>query len=215
MKRELTKKLANGYKTTVATFRALTSNVLKTTATTFRVTANNLLTNQLKLKSITNRLHFATLGHSVKKRKQTIIAVFLFSFFIFNVFMFDSIKGQLSYQARLQSSGTIRTVGVAAYMDSGCVTPVSSINWGTTSPGASISNTIYIKNEGTSYLTLSLNAANWNPSNAQNYLTLSWNYNGQAIGPNQVVLITLTLTVSQSITGIDSFNFEIIIVGTS
>ena len=76
-------------------------------------------------------------------------------------------------------------------------------------------NTFYLRNEGNSDLTLSLDATNWIPSNAQNYLTLSWNYGGQVIRPNQVLQVTLTLSVSPNITGIENFNFDIEIVGTS
>jgi len=151
----------------------------------------------------------------LSNRKQKILMVSVGAFFVFNLFLFNSIGGQFLSQTTLQSSGVIKTLGVAAYQDSNCITQSSNINWGTISPGASIPKTIYLRNEGNSDLTLSLQTANWSPTNAPNYLTLSWNYIGQTIRPNQVVPIVLTLSVSQNINGINSFNYEIIILGTS
>lgn len=151
----------------------------------------------------------------LKKRKLTSIILVLSAFFVFNIFLLNSIGGQLLYKTSLQSHGTIETIGVAAYKDSSCITLISDVNWGTLTPGLSSTNTIYVRNEGNSDLTLSLDTTNWNPINTRDYMTLSWNYIGQTITQNQVVQITLTLSVSQNINGIDSFNFDIIILGTN
>jgi hypothetical protein len=108
----------------------------------------------------------------------------------------------------------IQTAGIAVYKDASCTTKASNVPWGTISPGSSRENVFYIKNEGTTALNLFLDTANWSPTNAANYLTLSWNYGGQTIQPNQVIKVTLTLTVSPSISGIDTFSFDIILTGT-
>jgi len=115
----------------------------------------------------------------------------------------------------LSSTGTIETIGVSVYGDAQCSTPLSSIPWGTLEPGSNQNVVCYIKNEGNSPSILSMYPSNWNPSSAENYLTLSWNYNGQSINPDAVVQVTFTLTVSASITGITNFSFDITIVGTS
>ena len=129
--------------------------------------------------------------------------------------MLNTIGRQLLYSMSLLSHGTIQTVGVAAYRDSTCTTPVSNVDWGKISPGSSSTNTFYVRNEGNSNLMLSLTATNWNPTNAQSYMTLSWNYAGQTIAPDQVMQITLALSVSQSIDGINNFYFDIVITGAS
>jgi hypothetical protein len=72
---------------------------------------------------------------------------------------------------------------------------------------------IYIGNEGNTSMTLSMSTFNWNSSTASNYLTLTWN-NGQTISAGTSVPVTLTLTVSPIITGVDRFNFNIIIEGS-
>jgi len=115
----------------------------------------------------------------------------------------------------LSSTGTIETIGVGVYTDFQCNTLLSSIPWGTLEPGESQSVICYIKNEGASPSTLSMYASNWNPASAENYLTLSWNYNGQSINPGDSVQVTFTLTVDANIEGITTFSFDITIVGTS
>ena len=137
------------------------------------------------------------------------------AFFILNIFLFNTIGGQLLSATSLQSSGTVETIGVAAYTDSSCVTVMSTVDWGKVKPGSSSTNTVYIRNEGNSDVTLSLNEVNWNPVSTSNYMTLSWNYGGQTLQPNQVIQVTLTLSVSQNIDGIESFYFDIIIMGAS
>jgi hypothetical protein len=116
-----------------------------------------------------------------------------------------------SPSVRLRSVGNIKALGVGVYWDSGCSQPVSSIDWGMVEPGAVKNVTIYIRNEGNAPITLSLQTSNWNPPNAADYISLSWNYNGQTINANQVIAVTLTLSISTNIQGITSFSFDIII----
>ena len=115
------------------------------------------------------------------------------------------------------SSGAIQiqtTAGIGVYSNSQCSTQLSSILWGTLQPGGSQSAICYIKNEGNTPITLSLQASNWSPASASNYLALSWNYNNQPISPNQVVQVTLTLSVASNIAGITNFGFDITIIGS-
>ena len=111
----------------------------------------------------------------------------------------------------LHSSGTIKGLGVGIYSDNGCTRTLTSIDWGMADPGSTKNVTIYVRNEGNTPITLSLSTANWNPSNAANYMPLSWNYNGQTIAVNQVVQITLSLSISSSIQGITAYSFDIVI----
>jgi len=105
----------------------------------------------------------------------------------------------------------VEAVGVGVYWDSGCSNKVSSIEWGSLNPGSSKTVTVYIRNEGDAAISLTLGAINWDPPTASNYMSLDWNYAGQAIAPNQVIQVTLTLSVSSSIEGITTFSFDIVI----
>jgi hypothetical protein len=119
-----------------------------------------------------------------------------------------------SVSVHLSSVGTVKALGVGVYWDSGCSQTVSSIDWGLAEPGAVKNVTVYARNEGNAPITLSVQTANWNPANATNYISLSWNYGGQAIGANQVVAVTLSLSISSSIQGITTFSFDIVVVGS-
>jgi len=108
----------------------------------------------------------------------------------------------------------VKTIGVGVYWDSNCSSRVSSINWGIIEPGEQKNVSIFIRNDGNANITLSLSTEDWNPANAMNYMTLTWNYNGQPLSFNQVIPVTLTLSLSSNATGITSFSFAMIFSGT-
>jgi hypothetical protein len=70
---------------------------------------------------------------------------------------------------------------------------------------------VYVKNEGNVAASITLATENWNPLNASDYLVLSWNYDGRQLNTREEAQVTLTLTVSSSVQGIEDFSFDIII----
>lgn len=56
-----------------------------------------------------------------------------------------------------------------------------------------------------------MSTTNWNPSRAAEYITLTWNYSGRSINPGEVLQVTKTLSISNSIEGISNFSFDIVI----
>jgi hypothetical protein len=119
-----------------------------------------------------------------------------------------------SVSVYLSSVGTVKALGVGIYWDNACSQTVSSIDWGLAEPGAVKNVTVYMRNEGNAPITLSLQTVNWNPANATDYISLSWNYGGQAIGQNQVLAVTLSLSISSNIQGITTFSFDIVVAGS-
>ena len=116
------------------------------------------------------------------------------------------------------STGAIQiqtSAGIGIYSTAQCNTQLSSVAWGTLQPGGSQTAVCYIKNEGNTPVTLSLQASNWSPASASTYLALNWNYDNQLISPDQVVQVTLTLSVASNINGITTFGFDITIVGSA
>lgn len=71
----------------------------------------------------------------------------------------------------------------------------------------------YLRNEGNVPITLLLDIENRSPSNASNYITLSWDYKDQTVDQGAVVRIDLILAVSSDITGITNFTFDIVVTG--
>ena len=130
------------------------------------------------------------------------------------VLLDGTVMGTLLGRVTLPNLGTVKAMGVGVYWDSGCSNSVTSVNWGTVEPGSTNDVTVYIRNEGNAAETLSSTAENWNPSTASMYMSLSWDYGGQVIDVGEVVQVTLSLSVSASVTGITSFSFDIVIVGS-
>jgi hypothetical protein len=120
-------------------------------------------------------------------------------------------SGFIQSSVRIRGQGTVKAVGVGVFWDSNCTNSVSFIDWGMVEPISMNNVTVYVKNEGNVAATISLTTENWNPPNASDYLTLSWNYDGRQLNPQEVVQVTLTLAVSPSVQGVGSFSFDIII----
>ena len=119
---------------------------------------------------------------------------------------------------KLSSGGTIQITaseGLGVYSNYQCTIEMTVIDWGTLEPGATQTILVYVKNEGDSPTTLSLETSNWIPSDASEYLTLNWNYYNQIINPGSNTQVALTLSVDQSIQGIENFSFDISIIGNN
>ena len=107
------------------------------------------------------------------------------------------------------------TIEIDVYSDVECTQVMSSVGWGGIEVGSSKNRVIYVKNNGDDSVALSLLTENWYPSVASNYLQLSWDYDGSIITVGGVRQITLILTVSSSASGIEDFNFDIVIIGSA
>jgi hypothetical protein len=120
-----------------------------------------------------------------------------------------------SFTRKIPSTASITAVGLDVYSDAACTQNVTSINWGTLSPGSATNYQAYIKSTSNAPITLSLATDSWNPATASTYITLSWNYTaGTQVQPSASLPVTLTLTVNSSITGITTFTFNIDITGS-
>ena len=144
----------------------------------------------------------------------TALAALVFLSGILSGFMLAAVKSSNQTSSTLSNVGTVKAVGIGVYWDTALTNRTTTINWGTLDPGTQRSFTLFMQNEGNSAITLSLSTSNWNPSTASTYMTLTWNYNNQPINAGATTQVTLTLTVSPTATGITSFSFDTIIVGS-
>jgi len=145
----------------------------------------------------------------VRKAQALVIYLSAISFF-----MVGASYALLTTQETIQGTGSIKGMGFGIYWDQQCTAATSSLDWGLLEPGSSTDFTLYLRNEGNSALTLSMASENWSPANATDYLTLTWNREGQQVNPDEVLKFVITLTVSADIQNIDSFSFDITISGT-
>jgi len=106
------------------------------------------------------------------------------------------------------------TVKIGVYWDIECTSEVISVDVGDIEVGSTDTKTVYVRNEGDTAVTLSMGTENWSPPEASGYITLSWDYGGQSISPGDVVPVVLTLSVSEDISGITSFSFDLVITGS-
>jgi hypothetical protein len=125
-----------------------------------------------------------------------------------------STAGLLSVSQTVPSSGTVTAINVGVFSDSSCTITLTSIDWGTISPGSSVTRTIYVKNTGNAQITLSMTKTDWNPTSANGPVTLGWNREGTTLNAGQYAAAILTLSVSSSISGITAFSVNIVITGS-
>ena len=116
------------------------------------------------------------------------------------------------FSLSLRGTGRIKTVGVKAFADPAGTKEISGIDWGEISPGGYAYRTIYLKSTSTTTINLTLSTEAWTPSNASDFLTLSWDYDGRDLNPGEIIAVTLALSVDNAITGITDFSFDIIIM---
>ncbi len=112
------------------------------------------------------------------------------------------------------NTGNIKGIGVGVYTDSTCTQRVSTVDWGLLEGGTTSDAIVYVRNEGNAPVSLSLQTTNWNPSNANEYISLAWDYDGQQIGVNGVIAVVLSLSVASNVQGIPAFSFTVIIAAT-
>ena len=124
-----------------------------------------------------------------------------------------TVLGALVARRIISNVGNVKAVGVGVYSDGNCINSISYIDWGFLEPGSSKQFTIYVKNEGNVPIKLSMEVGNWNPPSASNYLTLSWDRQNYVLSPSSCVPAVLTLSVSQDVSGVTGFSFDIIING--
>ena len=99
------------------------------------------------------------------------------------------------------------------YSDAGKTSNVTSIDWGTCYVGSSISKVVYIVDTGNVNEAFNFSAANWNPPSVS-VLQFATDYNGATLTPNQMVKVTLTLTIPLNApAGPFSFNIIVSVIG--
>ncbi len=155
-------------------------------------------------------------GTITAKRKLS-IATAVIALVIIGIALTLTTFAAITTSTNMSSTGTVSTsAGLGVYSNSQCTTSLSSINWGTLTPGGTTTQTIYVKNTGTGLsLTLNLTTSNWSPTSANGPITITWNQQGTDLQPGASVAAILTLTVSSSISDITSFSVQISISGTN
>jgi hypothetical protein len=112
------------------------------------------------------------------------------------------------------SNGTIAAINLGVYSDAGCTVPVTTIAWGTVTPGTQVTQTVYIKNTGNIAENLTMATNTWSPAGATTYLTVTWSPTLSTLAAGTSTLATLTLTASAGAGALSTFSCNIVITGT-
>ena len=120
----------------------------------------------------------------------------------------------LSVNQTVPLSGTITAVNLGVYTDSACTIPATALTAGNVSPGGTATQTIYVKNTGNIPETLTMTTGNWSPSNANTYLTLSWNRQNTILNAGASIQATLTLTAAANTGSLTTFSCDVTLTGT-
>jgi hypothetical protein len=115
---------------------------------------------------------------------------------------------------KIHSTGTIKTLGLKVYAEQACINEVSAIDWGSLAPGETSESTLYLKITGSTPANLTMHTENWQPPAAQGNFTLTWDYAGQILQPNQVLQVKFQLHVSSQISGVTAFSNDIVLTAT-
>lgn len=113
----------------------------------------------------------------------------------------------------IPSVGSVKTYGVSVWQ-SDMTTPLTEIDWGMVDPNQSYVRTIYVKNEGSVDMQLSMATTNWSPGNASTCINLTWNRKDFVLNGTATTPADLTLTIGGNVGGITAFAFDIVIAAT-
>ncbi|MFC1803136.1 hypothetical protein ACFL0D_04115 [Thermoproteota archaeon] len=106
------------------------------------------------------------------------------------------------------------SIEIDIYKDLECTELMSTVDWGEIEAGGTSYLQLYVKNNGDANVIISLQTENWDSQIAENNMELSWDYNGAAIQPEQILPVTLTLSVDEDCPELTNFGFDIVIVGS-
>jgi len=111
-------------------------------------------------------------------------------------------------------TGQITSVGVKFYSDASAIQQITAINWGVVQPSTTTNKVYYMKNTGNVPENVTMTVTGWNPSNANQYISCTWNMTqGQSIVLNRIYPVKFSLIVNQNTDTITAFGFNIVVVG--
>lgn len=125
------------------------------------------------------------------------------------------VTGALVYQYTIHAFGVTKTVSLQVYQDASLTIPLTEIDWGTLGPSENKTLHGYVKNTSTVPVFLSLSLANWNPSNAQDFLILTWDLEGVQLDIDRTAYASFNLNVLPNIENITTFSFDIIVTANA
>ena len=121
----------------------------------------------------------------------------------------------LSATGKFGSHGKIIAVGLQVFENAALTSEAKAIEWGELAPGGSATCQLWVKNNGTVPIVLSMSAGDWVPLIAQQYVSYSWNCTpGTVLQRDQVLAVVITISINQYIIGVEDFANNLYIIAT-
>ena len=118
-----------------------------------------------------------------------------------------------SIPKKVSNHATIRVIGVDIFADENLTEILLLIEWGMLDSGENRSYQAWIQNTGNDPQKLVMWTETWNPVNASDWISLTWNYDGSWIPVNASLPVAFTLHVDSNVQGITDFSFDIWVKG--
>lgn len=117
-------------------------------------------------------------------------------------------------QLVIRGRGSFKTIGIRAYWDPALTENVTEIDWGVIENGSYVAVSFYLKSASTVPVLLNITTMNYVPPEAEDSLTLTWDYDDSLLNPREIRLVTLTLWTHTRTEDLVDFAFDIIIYVT-
>ena len=118
----------------------------------------------------------------------------------------------LTDEYMIRSTASLQTPpNVEVYWDITTLELITEIAWGELEPSETKSITVYTKNVGNIDFTCYVTTVEWTPINAEDYITLDWDFGNSPLKVGRIRTTVITLRISEDITVITNFSFNIIV----
>ena len=114
-------------------------------------------------------------------------------------------------QTTTSSTALTASLELGVYRSQTSMQAVTQIDWGIVYPDDSRAYNLYLVNEGNVPCHLFLNATNWQPAQIREQITVTWDYNGEVVAPDQGINLTVTLTTAANLENVGTFTFDLTI----
>jgi hypothetical protein len=114
-----------------------------------------------------------------------------------------------------KKSFALEALQIGVYWDYSCTSQVFSIGWGQLTPGSNREVVIFVRNDNLNKpCFIFMWTREWIPNQADKFVFLSWDYEGQGIEPKKVIPVNLNLRIAKGIRGFTDFSYTMVILGS-
>ena len=124
--------------------------------------------------------------------------------------------GTMAYSyVTVRNRGRVLKINIDVYADAGLTQDLELVDWGVMQPGSAKNFSCYVFNPGNVPVNVSCYSDGWVPPAASTYISLDYFIEDPLLPPKSSRLLVFELTISPDIKDVDTFEFNIIVVGSN